>query len=195
MEKGRIIKGSFGYLKRRFTRVLFLTILMFVSAIGVMVIGIAISGSKKNLLTIVAILGLLPACRSLIEFIMLIKAQKYKCTNALHETIEKNLKDLDCSFLRYDMYMTAYEHNFPMYVVACKGGSLVCYMGDSKQEEKDVKAHLENLLKQNALKTGNIKIYFSDAKFVERITDMGRSEQEITEMDYKVLRLMENISL
>lgn len=195
MEKSLILKGSYGYLKRRTTRVILLTILMFCSAIGVLLIGVMMTGTKKNLLTIVAILGLLPAARSTTEMIMLLRAKKYTCSAALHDAICEKIPVSDQEFMRYDLYMTAYEHNFPMYALGCKAGSLVCFMGDAKQTEKDVKSHIEKLIKQNALKIGNIKIYFSETKFIERLAEMHSGENEFTEMDQKILRLMENISL
>lgn len=195
MEKGRIIKGTYGYLNRKRMRTILLTILMFASAIGILVIGISISGSKKNLLTIVAMLSLLPACRSFIDVVMLLKAKKYACPEHLYQGATQALKDKDSSFVKYDLYLTAYDHNYPMYMMACKGGSLIGYLGDEKQLEKDVKKHLEDLLKQNALKVGNIKVYYSEGKFIERLTEMANSDHEFSEMDRNVLHLMENISL
>lgn len=44
-------------------------------SIGLYVMGYVTTGSNKNLLTIVAVLGCLPACKSLVNLILFLKAE------------------------------------------------------------------------------------------------------------------------
>ena len=82
----KIHKGQFGYLPTQFRRELLKTIFLFGSSIAILIIGmvtqmyrnpgISLADSKNNILTVAAVLGLLPASRSLISTIMFAKGKK-----------------------------------------------------------------------------------------------------------------------
>ncbi len=84
----RIEKGDWGYLEKQMQRELVRTLLLFASSFGVLLIGIIIAGTKNNLLTIVAVLGLLPASKELITCIMFAKAKKHSCPQALYDGVQ-----------------------------------------------------------------------------------------------------------
>ena len=63
-------KGCYGYLTRQKKKEIIKTVLFFALSLSVFAIGYATTGTKKNLLTIVAMLGFLPASKSMVSMIM-----------------------------------------------------------------------------------------------------------------------------
>ena len=86
-------KGNYQYLKKEPIRVGIITILLFLMAAGVWYIGYAMTKDIKNILTVVSMLGMLPACRSLVNMIMLFKAEKHSCKPEDFLEIEKAIGD------------------------------------------------------------------------------------------------------
>lgn len=70
------------------------TLILFMASFGVLLIGILIAGTKNNLLTIVAVLGLLPAAKELTTSIIFSKAKKYNCPQTLYDEVQ-NLFEYD----------------------------------------------------------------------------------------------------
>ena len=106
----RIIKGEYGYLKKKRNRVLIYTLLSFAVSIALFVVGYVTTGTRKNLLTIVAVLGLLPASRSAVSLIMLFRAKG--CSEKARDQIGKAAGGL---VSMYDMYFTSYEKNYAVF--------------------------------------------------------------------------------
>ena len=68
-------KGTYGYIENHKAYVAIRTLIYFLLCVGLYVMGYVTTGSNKNLLTVVAILGCLPACKSLVNLIMFVKAK------------------------------------------------------------------------------------------------------------------------
>ena len=66
-------KGAYGYLENRKVYTALRTVLFFLFCVGLYLIGCLITGTNRNLLTVVAILLCLPACKSAVNFIIFIK--------------------------------------------------------------------------------------------------------------------------
>ena len=62
----KIEKGTPGYLNARKIRLLLLALLEFAIVIALLVLGYVQTGTRLNLLTVVAIVGCLPACKVLV---------------------------------------------------------------------------------------------------------------------------------
>ena len=70
MEK--IKKGRPGYINARKKRYLIISLIEFAVVIGILLFGYAQTGTKMNLFTVAAILGCLPACKMMVEFIVMV---------------------------------------------------------------------------------------------------------------------------
>ena len=68
-------KGHHGYIKRKKRLLLTEVLAMLVGIIGLVVIGIVATGSRKNLLTVVAIVSVIPMVNQLVIFVALWKYQ------------------------------------------------------------------------------------------------------------------------
>lgn len=191
----KIVKGEYGYLKAQKNMECLKTIVFFGAALGVLGLGIYISGTKNNLLTIIAVLGLLPASKELISLIMFLKAQKYACSGEIYQNIENKQPDESNLPVIYDVYMTSQEKNFPMQSMSCRNKTLIGLTNFKNFDEKKAMEHISSLLKQNGYKGVSIKIFTEEGKYLQRIEDLKELPVEDINTDQGILRLMLNISL
>ena len=77
MKKQKLLKGEFGYPVYEKNIVILRTIIYFMISIAVFLLGYFSTGKKENLLTIVAVLGLLPSSKSLVSVIMYMRIAKF----------------------------------------------------------------------------------------------------------------------
>lgn len=195
--KNKPIKGTYGYLEKQKKRVLIRTILFFAISLAVYLIGYFSTGSNQNYMTIVAVLGCLPASKSAVNTVMY---YRYKgCSSQDHKKIEEHTGNL---LNLYDMVFTSYEKNFEIHHVALKDTSLIGYTGNNKCDISACEKHLRSLLSQNSLKL-NVKIFNDLPKYLNRLDQFSGSdinEQESAgsqdpERDQTVLALLRAISL
>ena len=208
----RIIKGDFGYLEKQMHWELIKTLIFFVSAFGVLLIGILIAGTKNNLLTIVAVLGLLPAAKELITCIMFNKAKKYSCPQRLYDAVQeivvpdgKDIKDHDQEetdagaedllLVVYDLYMTSQEKDYPILSMCCHNKTLIGIANWEKFDYKKAEDHIRIMIKQNGHKNVTIKIFSEQEKYISRLQELKEQKVENREADQAILRLMLNLSL
>lgn len=208
----RIIKGDFGYLEKQMHWELIKTLIFFVSAFGVLLIGILIAGTKNNLLTIVAVLGLLPAAKELITCIMFNKAKKYCCPQSLYDAVQEivapggnDIKDhaqekTDVGaegllIVVYDLYMTSQEKDYPILSMCCHNKTLIGIADWEKFDYKKAEEHIRIMLKQNGHKNIAIKIFSEQEKYISRMKELKEQKAENREADQAILRLMLNLSL
>lgn len=186
----KIIKGEFGYIERKRKQVLLWTIFLFVLAISIFVIGYVTTGTKKNLFTIVAILGCLPACKSMVNLIMFFKAKG--CSKGNHEqiaTCSEGLSQL------YDMYFTTYKVNYPICHMVLKGNVLVGFSEYSECDDDGCEKHLNQMLTQEGYKNITVKIFKDLDKYLERLKQLQELEVESNKNHNNILEMLGQISL
>lgn len=183
-------KGSFGYLKSKRNSVLIMTILMFTVSLSLLVAGIITTGTNKNLLTIVAVLGCLPASKSLVSLIMYCKAKG--CSEETRENIEKAIGQL---VGMYDMYFTTYKNNFPVSHMIIEG-KIICGYAEMKFDTALCEEHLETTLKQSGYKDFTIKIFTDLVKYTDRLSQINEIDRDKTpKRDEEVRKVLFDISL
>lgn len=193
----RITKGDFGYLEKQAHRELVWTLILFAASFGVLLIGILIAGTKNNLLTIVAVLGLLPASKELITSIMFTRAKKHGCPQALYDAVQEGADpDGEAPLLVvYDLYMTAQENDYPILSMCCHNKTLIGVAVWEKFDYKKAQEHIQIMLKQNGHKNVAVKIFSEQEKYINRMRELKEQKAENTKADQDILRLMLNLSL
>lgn len=90
MMKIQVPKGCFGYIQRKHILEVIKTIIYFSVSISLYFAGIEATGNNRNLLTIVAVLGCLPASKSMVSMIMFLK---YKgCPEEVWEKLDPAIR-------------------------------------------------------------------------------------------------------
>ena len=188
----RVIKGQFGYIKHRRIFHLILAIIMYAMAIILYFAGIKATGDNKNLLTIAAILGCLPASQSLVTSILGFRA---KCCNL--ETKERIEKYVESNMVSvYDLFFTTYDKNYPVCHMVMKNNCLCGLMEVSKHSAKDLEKYLEETFLKNGIKGVSIKIYDKSQaeKYFKRLEELSKLEFSKSIMEEDVKKLLFDIS-
>lgn len=186
-------KGTYGYLKKQPVRMgLFALLMVFVSA-AIFVVGIIIYGSYKNFLTIPAVLGLLPAAKLIVSFIMYMKAEKYTCPKEIYDCVEGVFEGKDVPRL-YDLYLTSYKFNFPVPSCFFDEDSLILYLSSSQNLTKECKKHLEEYMSVNSIKGYKVYIFDNSEKYLERVKRTSDSDNSEKSCD-DLFGLLKNLSL
>ncbi len=162
-----IKKGSYGYIENHKAVTAIRTFLFFAVCVGLYLMGYFTTGTSRNLLTIVAVLGCLPACKSAVNLIMFLKAKG--CSEALKEKVSVYDGELTTF---YDMYFTSYQKNFPISHMALKGNVLCGITETPKCDCNEAQKHLEQMLKQEGIKNMTVKIFSQTDKYTDRLSQL-----------------------
>lgn len=190
MKKWILPKGSYGYIENRKLFTALRTLLYFAVCIGLYVMGYVTTGSNKNLLTIVAILGMLPACKSAVNMIIFLRAGG--CSGALQEKVCAYDEELTTF---YDMYFTSYQKNYPISHMVLKGNILCGITEHPKCDTNEAEKHLEQMLAQEGIKNVTVKIFTNTGKYIERIGQLEKLETEDHKNLEGIISLLYSISL
>lgn len=160
-------KGTKNYLKTQRIYEIIRTILFFSISGALFAAGWISTGSRMNLLTVVAVLGILPASKALVSVIMFCRYQSL--SEDASKKIESHASELTCL---YDMVFTGREKNFPVGHMTIKGNTVCGYTEQAKFEEQAFYQHLDQLLKVDSFKNVNVKVFTDLKKYVDRLDQM-----------------------
>ena len=168
----RTAKGKFGYtLSHRKWQIMKMS-LYITLALAVFILGLAVTKTTKNVLSIVAIVGALPISKELVGVIMSFKRKPMELS--AYEQISKQAGDLEQI---YELLFTTYEVSYPVDAVVVEGKDVICYTTDVKCDVTGLQKHLQKMLNANDYKE-NVKVYKDLNKFLDRVGDLARREKE-----------------
>lgn len=192
-EKG---KGSFGYLKKQAVKQGLLALSMLAVCATVFLIGYFWLTQYATILTVIAVLGMLPVAKMIVSMILFMKAEKFSCSKELYEKLVEVAKDKKDELLcGFDFYLTSYDKNFPLSVALVRKGSLIAYTPWEKCDCNKCKEHFEAYMKKNGISGINVKIFAEENKFVERFTQLCEENMESNENEKALYRLLLNLSI
>ena len=186
-------KGQYPYLKKAPVYQGLFTLLLLILPAGLFFIGYSITGDPKNLFTVAAVVGSLPAAKGIVSFIMYLRAEKYSCPSRIHDKVKTY--EGKGAFIGYDYYLTSYSVNYPIPVAAVGKQSIIGLCIDGKSKTNDAEAHIKEYLKKNELSNIPVKIYDSEEKFLTRLEALSSSEEELSETELKAFSLLASLSL
>lgn len=180
-------KGQYEYASYHKVIIGCFTFCMYALSAAIYAIGYYTTGSNKNLLTIVAVLGILPASKMLISFIMNTRVKPVE--EALKKEFDDNSKELN-SF--YHMYFTSYDTNYIVDHCIVTRDSFIGYSSDSGFDEKKFLEHMEKHMKIEGIQGIVIKIFTSKDNYINRLSQLSSSNPGTND---KMLELIMNITL
>ncbi len=213
----RAQKGEYGYLAYKKKIESIKTVIYFAIPLALFFAGLIATGTKKNLLTLVAVLGILPASKNAVLMIMYLKSRPIGET--VYETMESALQKTGEAVLSnmavlYEMVFTTQEHTYEVpciYVYAgsvcgclAPSGSLKKKDGNKKEGKKKKKTtdslqaslekHLEQTLKREGISV-NVKIYDGQEAFIKRINELKPLEKAADTPIKAIAKVLKDISL
>lgn len=182
MEK--IQKGKYGYLNSKRKTETIKSLLMFALVFAIFIVGYISTGTKKNLLTVVAVVSVLPAAKQLTTTVLY---YKYPSQSAeAHERIAKEIKNITSV---YDIVITSYDKITELLHVAIMGKTIIGFSQKEKTNEKEAADFIKNTLERNGHKGVSVKIYKDENAYIIRLKEM----QENLDKERKV-KLEEEIA-
>ena len=190
----KVAKGDAGYIRTRKRKILLKTILEFGIVAALLILGIIETGSRQNLLTVVAILGCLPASKALVELIMVLP----------HHSISEEMAaemELNASLLTrvYDMVFTSEKIIMPVEAIVISGNTICGYSSNAKVDMNFITKHLKQYLHMNRFDKVSVKIFDNYTAFATRAEGMNNIaaiEKEDTKRHEEGIRqILLNISI
>ena len=156
-------RGTRGYLRTQKIYEILRTVLYFAISLSLFIAGWVSTGSRENLLTIVAVLGCLPACKSLVEMFMFLRYRG--CDEQVAAKIAAHTEGLTTL---YDMVFTSYEKNYVIYHLTVCGNTVCGYTTDPKFVEQAFYKHIQDILKKDNYREVSVKIFNDLDKYLAR---------------------------
>jgi len=166
-------KGEYAYLARHKKQEIIKTAVMFGISGAIFLMGFFSTGSKNNLLTIVAVLGCLPASKSAVSMIMNLKVKG--CSPMDAEKIRSRFGE---GFGVYNLYFTSYRKNYEIHHLVVKGLSVIAFSTEGNLEAAAFEEHIRTVLKQDGIQNYNVKLYQDLYKYMARIEQLLALDKE-----------------
>ena len=171
--KHKHIKGDYLYLQNKKKIEILKTVVFFAISAALYIAGYVSTGSNKNYLTIVAVLGCLPASKSAVSMIMYFKAKG--CSEAVYKTISEKTGTKTGA---YNLYLTSYDKNYDISHAFAKGMTVIAFTEDIKIADNGFEEHVKTILGRDGIKGVNVKLYKDLEKYIARIQQMQNLENE-----------------
>lgn len=166
-------KGTKNYINTQKKYEIIRTLLYFGISISLFVAGYIQTGRKTNLLTVVAVLGCLPASKSAVSVIMFLRFKS--CGADAAARIEKYCQGMTCL---YDMVFTSYQKNYVVSHLAIRGNTVCGYSEKPDFLENDFYKHIDHILKMDGHKDVTVKVFTDLKKYTERLEQMSGLEAD-----------------
>lgn len=183
-------KGTYEYANHKKIVDTIVMIVFFLMALGLYVIGIVTTGSKKNLLTIVAVLGLLPACKMVVSVIMSLRVRP--CDSGVREMIDAHADGLHGM---YNMYFTSYDKNYLLDHIVIFGRNIIGLSLSEGFDEKAFTEHISELARKEGIKDLFVKVFTEKDKYINRLDELNGSEKTDRDPDNSLLAMVKNVTL
>ena len=166
MKSSKIRKGDFGYIQKQKRTRLLRTLACFLLPAAFFTVGMVLNqGDRYNIYTIIALVGCIPACMSLVSMIMMWMQKPMR--RELYEEIQPHAGDL---LMAYEMYMTTRDISIFVDAAAICGEYVAAYT-DRPARRKDLdfmEQHITKTLRANKYKM-TVKIFDQKKAFLERL--------------------------
>ena len=182
-------KNTYGYIDSQKKYEIIRTVIYFGVSLSLFIAGYVATKSKTNLLTVVAVLGCLPASKSLVSTIMFLKHNS--CSKIVHDAVEEVMDGLENL---YDLVFTSEKVTFVVAHAAYRAKCLVLY-SDKKVDANALEAHIQEYMKRANISGVNVKVYTDLKKYTERLQQLGAIEREEGRMAREVVQLLKDITL
>lgn len=187
--KSKITKGSYGYLPYKKKMSAIMTFGMFALSLAIFIMGYITTKTNANLLTVVAVLGCLPASKSAVSMIMYLKAKgATEEDKTVIEEVKGNL------FGYYDLYFTGYQKNFPTNHLVVTQNSIIAYSSNEKITEKEFNEHMKDILNKERISDITVKLFTDRNKYLNRLKELNQSEVN-TSARKDIVNMLFNVSL
>ncbi|MBR1477945.1 MAG: hypothetical protein IJ608_08310 [Lachnospiraceae bacterium] len=184
-------KGEHNYIRNQRRYEIARTVIYFGISAFVFVLGIIYTKTRMNLLTLVAVLGCLPACKSLVSVIMFCRFKG--CSEELYERLKPYI---DKNTGLFDMVFTSYDKNYETSHILVADKTILGLTENASFDENGFKKHISARLSADGVKDEVIKIFKDTDKYIERIKNIDAdSFVKENPADDRIIKTLKAVSL
>ncbi len=166
-------KGYYGYVKKERIKRLLLTLVLFAVPLLLFITGYFTTKTTKNMFTVIAVVGCLPACKAVVSLIMmlLVKPMKKEEYREIRAHAGKVL-------VGYELYITSYENSEFVCAAAVHGSQIICYSDRLKNPPELLEEHIQKLMEQNGFHQ-KVKVFTRLEQFTDRLDTLNAHLEEL----------------
>ncbi|SHK39117.1 hypothetical protein [Hespellia stercorisuis] len=190
----KIVKGEAGYLRSQKKIEIIKAAVSFGLVFAILITGIVTTGNRLNWMTIIAVLGCLPASKVLVGVI----------TRMPYKSIDKKMADEiagKTTYLTtvYDMIITSREKIMPVECMVISDHTVCGYASSKKVDVQYAADYIKQMLNQNKIDHVTVKLFDGYTKFITRAEGMNNmaaiDEPESKEREELIRQLILSISM
>ena len=166
-------KGTKHYVKTQKVYEIVRTVIYFAISLSLVAAGYIQTGTKANLLTIVGVLGCLPACKSATEAILFL--QFSSCSDETADLVEANRCGVRTM---YDCVFTTYKKCFNVSCLSVRNNTVCGYAEDPKLNIQEFYNHIGAVMRLDGLGEVTCKIFTDRDKYLTRLEQMSHLEMD-----------------
>ena len=187
----KIPSGNTGYLDYKKKVLLIQVLISFGIVAAIFICGLIIFHTRKNAVTIVAIVGVLPAARCLVNYIVAAPHKSLAVNDA--KEIRECAGELP---VLYDYVFTAKEGSYPVAAFALSENTMCGLYSGKPEDISKAEKHIKSMLKSEGLHKFSVKLFSDKTQYLERVKEMSGNIMPPGETGLSRLRsLFESITL
>ena len=186
----RELKGTYGYIRKQTVFEIIKTIVLFAMAFGIFLIGYLTLGTRKSLWSVFAVLALLPASKSLVGVIMLLRFRSLSSEQySRYLSVTKSIPAV------YENVITTTGKAYYLPVICCLASTVTAYTTADSSGINVLKEHIDSVLKNDGHKAV-VKIFDNEDDFILRVKQMTDNlSLESVEASLRILDTLKAVSL
>ena len=190
----RVQKGTPGFLDYKRKVEILRTIIYFGIVLLIFLLGYSQTHTRLNMLTVVAVLGCLPASKALVGVISRFPYHSVK------EKLVKEVKAVTTHLtVGYDMIITSREKIMPIDCIVISGHTVFGYTHYSKVNVQEASRYIRSILVENQFSNANVKILNQYKAFLARAEGLNKiaavEKKDTKETEARILHTILNISM
>ena len=171
MKKGE--KGCYGYIDEHKKTQLLRTIILFLLPAAIFLAGYLTTKTRANLFTVIAVVGCLPACKSLVN--VLVFTRRRSMPKEMYEEISAHAQGMEAA---YELLLTTYDKTYPIHCAVIKGNEIACYMTMRDCDPAKAQEHIVSTMKNNNLPGIHVHFFQDLTHFMARVDALAAKEPE-----------------
>ena len=164
-------KGTKHYVKTQKVYEIVRTVIYFAISLSLVAAGYIQTETKANLLTIVGVLGCLPACKSATEAILFLRFSS--CSDETADLVEANRCGVRTL---YDCVFTTYKKCFNVSCLSVRNNTVCGYAEDPKLNIEEFYNHIGAVMRLDGLREVTVKVFTDRDKYLTRLEQMSHLE-------------------
>lgn len=190
----KVTKGDPGYINAQKKKTILIAVIEFAVVAVLLLAGYLTTGTKLNIMTVVAVLGCLPASKALVGVITI-----FPYHSVDPEMAEEVKSKTDLLTTSFDMVVTSKERIMQVDCIAISDNTVCGYAHGQKTDPSYMSSHIKKILAQNRLGKVSVKIFPDYIAFLTRAEGMNNiasvEQGDTKEKEEEIKQIILNISL